>query len=101
MPPDPEFFPLESISVDSPRLAWIKRHGIVTLYSNPPGCEACWYAGFQDWHPGKRGGAFFANETARMGCERVGIGDNEDEALFNLLESHYARSRGIKAWTLE
>lgn len=74
-----ELFPTESVQMDSPRLAWIKRHAVVTYYSNIE--PACWFAGFQEWWPKLKGADFFAEETGYNGDTRCTEGPTEDAAL--------------------
>ena len=96
-----ELFPIESVRMDSPKLAWMKRHGIITLHHRPGHCPATWLAGFQTWWPDLHGVHFFAEETAHNGDSRIGEGDTEDEALVSLLTCGEARRRGILHWHQE
>ncbi len=101
-----ELFPESAVLQDSPRLAWMKRHGIITWYDDGKrdGVQACpaeWFAGFAHWWPGKTGIAFFGIETAHNGDTRIGQGDSEDECLANLLTCGEARRRGLKLWNEE
>ena len=89
-----EMFPADSVAMDSPRLAWMKKHGIITYRS--PVEPVCWFAGFQDWWPKLQGVHFFAEETANNGDMRVGEGVTEDGALVEL-----AKYEGIKLWNEE
>lgn len=69
----------------SPRLAWMRKHGIITLHHAPGrGVPPTWFAGFAEWWPDKHGENFFAWETAHNGDSRIGEGDTEDEALAQL-----------------
>lgn len=106
MSTEPEFFPPEAVAMDSPRLAWMKKHGIITWFDNGrrDGVQECppeWFAGFAHWWPGKTGIDYFANETAHNGDSRIGQGDTEIEALAQLLTCCEARDAGIKLWNEE
>ena len=96
-----ELFAPETVQQDSPRLAWMKRHGIITLYHAPGHCPPTWFAGFQRWHPELRGVDFFAHETAHNGGSRVGEGESEDEALGNLMTCGEARAAKMRLWNEE
>lgn len=89
--------------MDSPKLAWLKKHGIITWYDDGrrDGYAACppqWFSGFQAWWPGQTGIDYFAAETAENGDSRIGEGDSEDEALANLMSCGEARNAGMKLW---
>lgn len=96
-----ELFSAESVAMDSPRLAWMKRHGIITFYHAPGHCPPTWFAGFQCWRPGLTGIDFFATETAHNGDSRIGEGDTEDEALASLMTCGHARENKIRLWNEE
>lgn len=93
-----DLFPADVGQLDSPRLAWMKRHGVITLrhQSEKWLIEATWFAGFQAWHPELGGVDFFAVETGANGDSRIGEGDTEEEALGAL-----ARRAGIRLWNEE
>lgn len=93
-----ELFPIESVAMDSPRLAWMKRVGIVTLHSCPGDEWHTWMAGLQSWHPDKASDPFdfFFAETSQHGDSRIGEGDTEDEAI-----AHLCRRRSIRLWNEE
>lgn len=93
-----ELFPVESVQMDSPRLAWFKKHGIIT-YRHPGdafGCPPCWYVGFQEWWPDLSGANFFAKETAHNGDYRCVEDGNEEEAI-----ARFARYYEIPLWNEE
>ena len=106
-PPD-ELFPAESVAMDSPRLAWMKRHGIVTHHSLPNDPHASrWYAGFWSWAedfpqmdevPQDPVGAeaLFLFETGMNGPVNVGTGATEEDAITELCRKH-----GLKLWNEE
>ena len=95
---DETLFPEAEIAMDSPRLAWMKRHGIVTFRLPAD----LWMAGFQAWRPDVLDPAqFFCDETGANGDSRIGMADTEDEALADLLTCGYARERGIRLWNEE
>jgi hypothetical protein len=92
-----ELFPPEAVAMDSPRLAWIKRHGIVTFHSCPSDEWSTWMAGIQEWHPEKTDAAdFFFEETSHNGDTRIGEGNTEDEAI-----AHLCRRHGVRLWNEE
>jgi hypothetical protein len=102
----PELFPAESVAMDSPRIAWMKKHGILTWHDSGKRdgfqvCPAGWFAGFRQWWPEKTGIEFFAIETAHNGGSRIGEGDTEADALADLLTCGEARANGIKLWNEE
>jgi hypothetical protein len=101
-----ELFPAEVVAMDSPRLAWLKRHDVLTWHDDGKrdGFQVCppqWFAGFTHWWPEKTGIDFFALETAHNGDSRIGEGDSEQEALCQLLTCGEARAKGIKLWNEE
>ena len=59
MTPDPQqtLFSPDAGAQLSPRLAWIRKHGLITVHHNPPHCagEANWFCGDADWWPGLTG----------------------------------------------
>ena len=82
----------------SPRLARIKKHGVVVFSLEDDSC----LAGFQAWHPTVTDAAqFFCDETGVNGDSRIGEGDTEHEAIADLLNCWYARERNIKLWNEE
>lgn len=80
----------------SPRLAWLRKHGIITHHYVVEGCDSTWFAGFQEWWPELKGVNFFAAETAHHGDSRCVERDNEQEALADL-----ARYYELKLWNEE
>lgn len=98
---DEELFPAESVAMDSPKLAWMKRHGVITFYYSSPNCEPTWFAGFHSWWPYLKGLNFFAEETGHNGDSRVGEGVTEDDAIASLLTCGEAREKGINLWNEE
>jgi hypothetical protein len=88
-----ELFPAEAMQSDSPRLRWMNKHGIITLYHAPGHCPPTWFAGRLVWWPELSGVDFFATETAHNGDSRVGEGPTEDDALESL-----ALAAGIPLW---
>lgn len=92
-----ELFPVETVSMDSPRLAWIKKHGVVTYHSFPNEPDHCWFAGFQEWWPKLTDRVdFFCHETGWNGDSRLAEGETEDEALATL-----ARYYELPLWNEE
>ncbi len=95
---DDELFAPAEVAMLSPRLAWMQRHGIITLHL----AGDCWLAGFQWWRPDRTDPAdFFCRECGENGSSRVGEGLTEDEALAELMTCGDARSRGIRLWNEE
>jgi hypothetical protein len=93
-----ELFPAEAVAMDSPKLAWCKKHSVV-IYRHPGdafGCPHSWFAGFQDWWPDLRGLNFFAEETAHNGDSRCVEAGTEEDALATL-----ARYYKIPLWNEE
>lgn len=82
--PTEDLFPEEEMQMDSPRLAWMKKHGIVTYCSFPGTDDEEWFAGFQCWWPGQDNVSLFCFETGQNGDSRCGIGASEDEAMMDL-----------------
>lgn len=83
---DQELFPAETVQMDSPRLAWKKKHGVIT-YRHPgfgKSCPPSWFAGFQEWWPDLTAVDFFAKETAYNGDSRCVEAESEDAALATL-----------------
>ena len=91
-----ELFAPDSVAMDSPRLAWIKRHGVVTHCSMPGTPDACWFAGFRDWWGDCSDGQFFIWETGHNGDSRMGEGETEDDAI-----AHLCRRHEIRLWNEE
>jgi hypothetical protein len=104
-----ELFPVESITADSPRLAWKKRHRIATYHSlpNDPSCS-CWFAGFWDFaddfteeraaqaNEDPTGEVLFLYEHGLNGYWRTGTGKTEDEAL-----AKFCEMMRLKLWNEE
>lgn len=94
--------------MDSPRIAWMKRHGIVTHHSLPNDPHASrWYAGFWSWgedFPLMDGveknadgaEALFLCETGMNGLVNVGTGSTEADAITELCRKH-----GVRLWNEE
>lgn len=77
----------------SPRLAWIRRHGVVTYFS--PIEPAVWYAGFAGGSI-RDAAAWFIAEQERNGDLLIGFGTTEDEAI-----TQAAIKNGIRLWNEE
>ena len=104
-----ELFPIEAITADSPRLAWMKRNRIVTYHSLPNDPHASrWYAGFWSFTDElstleaeaaleeTTGELLFLFEHGRNGETRTGIGSTEHEAIVDLCSKH-----GLHLWNEE
>lgn len=86
----------------SPRLAWMKKHGIITFHHRPGhNCPPTWFAGFQAWHPTLKGVAFCATETAEHDDSRIGEGETEEDALISLMGCWDARKVNMHLWNEE
>lgn len=67
---------------DSPRLAWMKRHGVVTWMVQ--GCDVDpWCASTEE-------------QVKKCDTEGLGTGDTEDDAL-----ADFARRRNLRLWNEE
>jgi len=93
----------------SPRLAWMKKHGIVTYLSLPNDPESrCWFAtlwSFSEDLPELAGckptdsqdvWLLFMLETGRNGEQRIGEGSTEDDAICD-----FCAKAGIALWNEE
>ena len=92
-----ELFPPESVAMDSPRLAWLKRHGCITMSFEPHqrfGEFDRWIAGFAEGVAGKDAIAqWFCEECGKNGETTIGMGATEDEAIAEL-----AIRYGVRLW---
>lgn len=79
-----ELFDTSVAAKDSPRLAWIKRHGVVTYHIHID--PKVWFAGLQYMQPDLVPEGFFFQETAANGNSRIGEGDTEDDAIQDLCQ---------------
>jgi hypothetical protein len=79
MTPDSEFFPASEVAMDSPKLAWLKKHGIRSIEHDWTGTD------FEGTHE-PRWQAFIGDKNGMCA-------DTEDEALAALCVEH-----GIKLW---
>ncbi len=100
-----EFFPAELVTMDSPRLAWMKRHQVLT-YLLPSTRE--WLAGFVAGPNYSKIAAsveetaqWFCDECSENGDSSIGVGSTEDEAISELMSTWYARSHSIRLWNEE
>lgn len=84
-----ELFPIEEITADSPRLAWMKRHDVHTAFST---CceESPWSAWVGELKVAIEIGGSYPSTGG------YAIGDSEDEAIAALAEA-----RGIPLWNEE
>jgi hypothetical protein len=91
-----ELFPIESVTQDSPRLAWLKRHNLETecIPEGGPGVESpetgedipAWICRVRKQHP-----------NFSTYCDReIGGGNTEDDAI-----ADFARNAGIPLWNEE
>ena len=78
-----ELFPAESVAMDSPRLAWIKKHHCITFHSDLE--PECWFAGFSETLIVDRDAQiqWMCDEIGDNGNSSVGEGATEDEAIAN------------------
>jgi hypothetical protein len=93
-----ELFPVESVKMDSPRLAWMKKYRIRTFLSMAKDADArCWFAGYaKEIDPDISDADWFCEEMGRHGDLRVGEGTTEDAAIVAL-----ARLWKIPLWNEE
>lgn len=90
-----ELFPPESVAMDSPKLAWLKRHKVLTYLSMPDDPDSrCWFAAFDEGEYIYENPAdFFCQHLGENGNSRSGEGDTEDDAI-----AHLCRRSGLKLW---
>lgn len=100
-----EMFPIESVSMDSPRLAWMKKHQVLTFHLSGTGE---WLAGFVAGPNYAKIAAsndetaqWFFDECGENGNLSIGVGETEHEAIIELMATWYARSNGIRLWNEE
>lgn len=71
-----ELFPAEAVTMDSPRLAWMKRHRVQTAHSDhpvdPDESDDCWVAWIE------------RVEGERLGPKNAATGETEQEALWRI-----------------
>lgn len=102
-----ELFPVADVTHESPRLAWLKRHGVITFLSLPNDPEyRLWMAGLRRWTTeftdcnatpeNIEPFDFFFHETGHNGDYRMGYGDTEHEAIASL-----AKRERIPLWNEE
>lgn len=76
----------------SPRLAWMRQHGIITMSFEEHerfGEWDRWIAGVAPGVSGKGAiGQWFCDETGRNGETTIGVGETEDAAIIDLCEKH-------------
>jgi uncharacterized protein YfaP (DUF2135 family) len=91
-----ELFPVEQVQMDSPRLAWTKKHGIKTHYAEH--AEYPWMAIAAMDEDKDRDIAEIMAEKCCLYEEqwRVAEGDTEDDAIYEL-----CTQIGIKLWNEE
>lgn len=93
----------------SPRLAWMRKHGVVTYLSLPNDPEArCWYATLWSFAgdftelagckstDSQDVGLLLLMETGRNGEQRIGEGSTEDEAI-----ADFCNKAGLRLWNEE
>jgi hypothetical protein len=80
-----ELFPTEQITVKSPRLLWMERHGVKTSETMAGECPE---TGFEwlSW-------VAYSGELEISERDRVGIGETEDDAI-----ADWARINGVRLW---
>jgi len=100
-----ELFPAEDVASESPRLRWLKAHGVVTFCSLPGTDDEEWFAGLSQWLDGYNpeiasnyGGTgwLVGCEGARNGRMRMGCGATESDAIADL-----ACKNDIRLWNEE
>lgn len=80
-----ELFPIESMTQDSPRLQWMKRHGVQTHFTS------CGPSDDNDWQPWVAAFGDPFQVVNQDGDEAMGFGHTEDEAIRNLACIHQVR----------
>ncbi len=93
MNPD-ELFPAEAVTMLSPRLAWMKRHGLETEHL-PNGGTECPETGSEIPHWICRVVKLNPNFSHYKQRE-IGMGDTEDDAC-----ADYAKNAGVRLWNEE
>lgn len=83
-----ELFPLDSVCMDSPRLAWMKRHG-VTVKAHEVG---------ELTESPETGATIYPWYAERAGLERVWGGYTSDHAMQELAESLKLPLWSVKGW---
>ncbi len=89
----PEMFAASEIAMESPRLAWMKKHNAVTFKSVVE--PMCWFAGFSEKPLADKEdrAQWMFEELGANGNSRIGEAETEDEAL-----AEAARIWGIPLW---
>lgn len=89
-----ELFPIEAVAMDSPRLAWLKRHGLVTEMNPNAGLESAEQGDdIPKWvcRVSKTEG-----DSPHFKPNEIGGGETEDDACADL-----AINRGLRHWSEE
>jgi hypothetical protein len=83
-----ELFPTDAGAQDSPKLAWIKKHDVVTERSDALRAkEQPWCAVFRE----TKGDDFFSamsSVLAHWGDDAIGYGETEEAAIVDLAAKH-------------
>lgn len=86
--------------MDSPRLVWMKKHGVITMSFDKAHRFGEWDKWIAGIAPGVSGEAaiaqWFCDECGSNGETRIGMGATEDDAL-----AHLAREWDLKLWNEE
>lgn len=85
-----ELFPVESVTMDSPRLAWMKRHGLCAYHSPALDGAECEFTDV----PIRPWTCCSASQPIDILFGRFGVGNTEEEACLD-----YAMKEDIPNWT--
>lgn len=80
-----ELFPIEAVTLDSPRLAWIKRHGLQVWRTPLEGLCECPETG----HEIKEWTCCTLQEMERLSFRACGLGDTAEEACIDWANKHH------------
>ncbi len=82
-----ELFPASEVASDSPRLAWLKRHGLELFDGDPD------LVGTESPETGEEYQAWYCLPIGSYELRKYSCGDTADEACAN-----YAKAHGLKLW---
>ncbi len=80
-----ELFPAEAVTMDSPRLAWMKRHGLQVFHTPIDGLCECPETGEEI----KAWSCCTLQELDRLSIRAVGTGDTEEAACVEWARKHH------------
>ena len=86
-----ELFPAASVAMDSPRLRWMKKHGVHTeKLPDESGLERTWYAWVGDFNEAIEHGGDDPNAGG------YALAETEDDAILLI-----AKANGLRLWNEE